>query len=494
MNSFLLEPRSWAELEFGETELGDARRTERLVEVATAMGLKPGTSLPMAMESAAELKATYRLFSRPELTHEVLMESHCKRIQEACCKPGRYLLIGDTTLLDYSSHKATEGLGCIGAKKDHRGLLLHSTLAIAFSSSRKVSALGHIEIHHETELLGIFDQRLWKRSNPSTASKKERKIAASRARTIRPRESDRWIEVLEKMIVPEQTQWIYVADRESDIYECLQQCEANGVDFVIRASRPRRLFKKEGNLFKAVADAPLLGTTQLKLRAQPGSKARTVTLELRVIEVELKGPYRPGGQLKPMKVTVVEAREKVPPKSAKEAEETKTKAKGKAKDAPLRWVLLTRLPASTLGEVLEVVAIYRERWLVEHYHKALKTGMGVERFQLESANSLESAIGIVAILAARLLGLQLLAAIHPSTPLPADCSDPQILAYLETRYGRPPEGWTVAAYLRAIARLGGFIARKSDGDPGWITIWRGILQLSILLNFLDLKNSPSRCG
>ncbi len=490
MNAWLMNARDWAEQEFGEVQSGDVRRTERLVQVAAAMTLKPGESLPKAMGGVAELKAAYRLFDREELTHPTLLEGHCERTRIACLQPGRYLLIGDTTDIDYTPHKETEGLGCLGEKNTQRGFLLHSTLAVALSDAQVTSSENGPQLHHEKELVGLFDQKLWRRPEPASLSKQAKKKDGWRGKSSRPRESDRWIEALEKAIPPDQVQYIYVADREGDIYECFQTAQQNNVDVVIRAARARKLQQQqEKSLFEEVAQAPLLGITKLKLRAKAGRKARTATLELRGCTIDVRGPKRPGGCLEPLTITVVEAREK---RSAKA--NTTNAADNDADEKLLHWVLLTSLPAGTLLEALEVVAIYRERWLIEDYHKALKSGTGVERFQLQSADSLESVIGIVAVLAARLLGLQLLAAQAPQTPLPAHSSDPQVLAILEARFGPPKNGWSVAEYLRAIARLGGFLGRKCDGSPGWMTLWRGVRELSTILTTLDLLTAQKKCG
>jgi hypothetical protein len=501
MNAWLFDERTWARQEFGEVQSGDERRTGRLVQVAAAMALKPGESLPRAMGGAAELKAAYRLFCREELSHLTLLEGHCERTAQACQQSGRCLFIADTTDVDYTAHPATADLGHIGEHASRRGFLLHSTLAVAISPAQVTSSGNGLQVHHHRELLGLFDQKLWKRSHAKPLDKKAKKRDGWRGTArSRPRESDRWIETIERMSVPVQAQWIYVADRESDIYECLQSARRNNVDFVIRAAYPRTLEQQEGDLFEAVASAPVLGTTELRLRARAGRKARTATLDLRVCTVELRGPERPGGRLEPITVTVVEAREKGSAKAGKKSTQSKADGrnardkKGSKGEEPLHWVLLTSLPAGTLLEALEVVAIYRERWLIEDYHKALKSGTKVERIQLESANALESVIGITAIIAVRLLSLQLLAARAPQTPLPACYSDPQVLAILEARFGAPREGWTVAGYLRAIARLGGFLGRKCDGNPGWITLWRGISELSTILHGLELLTAQKRCG
>ena len=107
-----------------------------------------------------------RLFGREELTHPTLLEGHCERTRAACLQPGRYLLIGDTTEIDYTGHKATVGLGCIGEKNSQRGFLLHSTLAVEISPAQVTSSESGPQVRHERELVGLFDQKLWKRPDP----------------------------------------------------------------------------------------------------------------------------------------------------------------------------------------------------------------------------------------------------------------------------------------------------------------------------------------
>ncbi|MHA3770807.1 hypothetical protein ACXR0O_04635 [Verrucomicrobiota bacterium sgz303538] len=141
---------------------------------------------------------------------------------------------------------------------------------LEISAPQITSGANALQVHHQKELVGLFDQRLWKRPDPKPASKRTKKKDSWRGKTTRSRESDRWIEVLEKMNPPSEAQWIYVADRESDIYECLQTAQQSGVDFVIRAARERKLEEQESDLFEAVAKAPLLGTSKLRLRARAG--------------------------------------------------------------------------------------------------------------------------------------------------------------------------------------------------------------------------------
>ena len=141
--------------------------------------------------------------------------------------------------------------------------------------------------------------------------------------------------------------------------------------------------------------------------------------------------------------------------------------------APLHWILLTSLACTTLAQVRRVVGRYCARWWIEEYHKALKSGAGVEDSQLERAYRLESLIAVLSIVAVRLLNAKMLARTRPEEMEAAKSFGTQALAVLEKRFGKPKGGWTNRNVLIATARLGGFLARKHDGMPGWQTIWRG---------------------
>ena len=152
---------------------------------------------------------------------------------------------------------------------------------------------------------------------------------------------------------------------------------------------------------------------------------------------------------------------------------------------PLHWKLLTSLPCATLAQVLRVVGRYTARWWIEEYHKALKSGAGIEDSQLERADRLESLIAVLAVVAGRLLGAKLLARARPETFEAAARFGPEMLALLEQKIGPPHGGWTNRNVLIATARLGGFLARKHDGMPGWQTLWRGWQRLMWMREGLD---------
>ena len=102
MSTFLTSPVSWAQEQFGFAQLGDKRRNERLIKVATNLAAHPSGTLPHAFPQWAELKAAYRLLDGKHVTFERVIAPHCDQTLMACRQPGEYLIIEDTTLLDFS--------------------------------------------------------------------------------------------------------------------------------------------------------------------------------------------------------------------------------------------------------------------------------------------------------------------------------------------------------------------------------------------------------
>ena len=70
---------------------------------------------------------------------------------------------------------------------------------------------------------------------------------------------------------------------------------------------------------------------------------------------------------------------------------------------------------------------------------------------------------------------------------------PEMAALLERKLGEPKGGWTNRNLIRAGARVGGFIGRKSAGEPGWQTIWRGWQQLIWMGAGANLMEDKKRC-
>lgn len=460
MASSLTHAPVWAQEEFSKADLSDGRRTKRLVKAAAALAQRPSGTLPGAIKDIKDVKAAYKFFSNPEVTYDRVIAPHFQHTQSQTALPGEYLLVEDGSTLDFTTHWAAKGLGRIG-NDGGRGLNLHSTLALR---------IMHWQLNQPiVDILGLWSQHVWERTGPS-----RRGWESKRQRLERPRESELWAQALTATNGPPAgARWTYIADRESDIYEVFEHCTDRAADFIVRASRPRALADDDQSIFGAAAAAPLLGHYDVHLRARPGQPARTAGLGVRATTVTIRAPWRPSGRPPALQLNVVEALETGAPVGA----------------SPVHWVLLTTWSIATFDDARKIIAAYECRWLIEEYHKALKTGTEVEKSQLATAPRLKALLGILAVVAVRLLRLKLLTQIDPDQPIMWDEETSAMRTILEVKVGKPKQGWTNRTLLITIAKFGGFLGRKSDGNPGWITLWRGVKELMLLAEGFEIAGA-----
>jgi hypothetical protein len=459
MSLLVLDVEQWAEKQFGSCELGDCRRTRRAVKVATQMAAFPNGSMPNQIERWGDLKAAYRLFDQEDVTFESLAKPHWAQTRSLA--QGTCLVINDTMETDFGIHRHVEGLGPTGDGRG-RGFMLHSSLLV------------YADTH---EVVGLAGQELFYR-RPTNRAKEN-----SYRRTQRPRESEVWGRVIDRVgPAPAGARYIHVCDRGADNFEVFCHCRQQQVGWIIRATQLKRMIETPAGervkLNAWLAAQPVLGTYELSLRATAKEKARTARLEVRVAPVVLIAPGRKTPYLRqigPQRIEawVVEAREVGAPQGVK----------------PLHWVLHTSEPVENFEDAWLILEYYECRWLIEEFHKCIKTGCRLESHLLTTARRLEALAGMLSVLAVRLLQLKSIARKQPE--LPAERVAPQ--AWLTMlRSLRQHSIRTVRDFVRHLAGLGGFLMRKGDGEPGWITIWRGVDKLLLCLR--GAKAMTKKCG
>lgn len=473
----LCKTADWARKTFGKINLGDRRRTHRAIRIADAMAKRPGLSIPKLFDSTYEVKATYTFLDRPEVTAERLQKTHRRAVAKQIKTPGQvFLLIEDTSEQSWSGHEPIQGLGPIGeGRKGMQGFLLHSTIAVRWSPP-----LAGQSKRPPVEVIGLRDQIFHVR----TPRRNPKDKSDYRERKSRAYESDLWVQAGEHLgAAPAGVRWERICDRGADMYEFLVQCQTLGQGFIVRAAQDRVLVNAEGHaqghLFETARQAPVLGHFEVELRARPGQKARVARLAVAAASVALRSPQRPGhgpGKAAPVECTVVRVFEPEPPPGVK----------------PLEWILVTDAEVPTFEAAREVALKYSARWLIEEFHKALKTGLGAERLQLETAHRLFAAIAIMSLVALRLVSLREAVRITPEAPAETAGLGELELNILRARLKRPIR--TVRELALAIGRLGGHMNRNSDGLPGWQTLWVGMNQLRVLVQGYLLAHSHSRFG
>lgn len=453
-----LDVGEWAEENFGSCDFQDARRTRRAVMVAQHMAEHPDGSSPAQAENWAELKAMYRLFDADEVTFAAVATPHWQRTR--LLARGTVLLIGDTMETDFGIHRSVNGLGPTG-DGDGLGFLLHSSMMVDAQSG---------------EILGLAGQELFYRQ---PAPENENSYQALQ----RPRESEVWGRVIDQVGSPtEGVRFIHVFDRGADNLDVFCHGREQRTDWVIRAAQLHRLVVDDDgqshSLRAALEKQPLSGAYELPVHATQKTPARTARLEVRFVQVTIRRPkrgtkYQRSIDFQSLTQRVVEAREANPPPGVE----------------PLHWVLWTSLPVDNFETAKRIIEHYEHRWLIEEYHKAIKTGCRLESRQYMQAHRLEAVAGFTCILAVRLLPLKTVAQTHPD--LPAHRVVPQLwLKMLSALRQRPLV--TVRDFFRHLAGLGGFLLRRRDGEPGWITLWRGLDKLLLAVRGYVAMNQ--KCG
>jgi len=456
------EPQQWAEEQFAGAKLPDVRRVARVKKSAETMAVHPGRSIPKLCDSPYAVKATYNLFKHEEATPDNLQAGHRAVVLQEMRQPGVYLLLEDTTELSWSGKQAIAGFGPIGnSAAGLQGFFLHTVLGVRWQDAPPANST-----RRPVEVLGLGDQQYYVR----TPCRKPRE--SSQERLKRARESQVWPQASGRLgHAPEGVQWVRVADREADIYEYLVSCQELGHGFVIRAAKDRALShpetgKRTGRLFAAARSAVPLGEFTLELRQRPKHPARTAHLVVSATSVALSAPWRPGhgrARQAPIQCTAVRVWEATAPDTGER----------------LEWILLCDTKVEHFAQAHACALQYSTRWLIEEYHKAIKTGLGAERLQLESAERLFAAIAIMSVMALRLIELRERLRRHPDAEAAQSGLSPLELEVLRQKSGRTLR--TVCEVALAIGRLGGHLNRTRDGLPGWQTLWHGMNTLHTLV-------------
>jgi hypothetical protein len=389
----------------------------------------------------------------------------------AACGADVVLVLHDATELDYTTKKSLEAqLGQIG-QGTHRGYICHNSLAVRLIADE---AKGVVI----PETLGLLSQILHHR--PRVAKNETGKQARDRV----SRESRLWLRGVQGCgVAPGHVRCVDVSDSLSDTFEYMAYEQTQGRDFVLRARENRRLEDPIGKaefLFDAVRAVKAAGQRTIKILASPGRKARTTDVQVAYTRVHLATPAKKSGEYdnEPLKLWAVRVWE---PNTPKEEE-------------PLEWILLSNCPVMSLQDAFERVDWYELRWIIEEFHKGMKTGCGIETLQFEKIERLEPAIALISAVATTLLRLRDAArapdAAHRAATDVVDVAYVDALAYCYP--GRLKGKPTILEFYMHVARLGGHQNRKGDGFPGWLTLWRGWTKLESVVTGFTARHTT--CG
>ena len=443
----------WVHREFGAARLGDRRLERRLLEIAAAFAAQPTAAIPQACGSWPATKAAYRFFDHERTTMDCLLEPHRGATVERMRREPVVLVVQDTTSLNYTGRPDMQGIGLIGSwANGPKGLLLHNTMAF------RPDGLA----------LGLLDVQCWRRDPAEFGVKKQRQ-----AKAIADKESAKWLRPLAAVEQAARhcpdSRLVTVCDREADIYELFELAHRQGHELLVRAMQDRGLHHDDdddedsGRLRAHMASLAPAAEVELAVPRHAGQPARTARMAVRFANLTLAPPGKKTN-LPSLPMTVVWSREIDPPPGV---------------DQPLDWMLLANRPVDALDQALERLRWYACRWNIEVFHRTLKSGCNIEDRQLGTADRLEACLAIDMVVAWRIQHLTWFGRAVPDMPCTAVFDDDQwkAIVVFKTRKPPPPQPPSLRQMIVMVAMLGGFIARKRDGEPGTETLWIGLQRM-----------------
>jgi len=467
----------WAQQEVGQAQVGYAARTTRLVQIVEDLAAHPAERVPQACEDWAATKGAYRFWDNEHVEAAAIRRVHIAKTLARCQGQELILAIQDTTDVDYRTHAATTGLGHWQGKRTKgklpQGLKVHSVLAAS----------------QEGVPLGLLFQHVWVREAETVPEEEQ---VHRRHQSIEEKESGRWLlaqQAIQASFEPEQ-RVLTIADREADLYDLFAQPRPADKELLMRAKHDRRLKTEPQaqaeHLWERIRQTQAALIVAFEVPRSHEHKARSTKLAIRFATLTIAPPRPKKNQAvwKPIPLQVVLAEEVDPPEG----------------ETPVSWLRLSTMPVTGYEEAVQGVLWYSLRWLIERYHYMLKSGCRIEELQLETVQRLERALATYCIVAWRLLWLTYEAREAPESSCEVVLQKDEWQALYATIHQTPtppqqPPTLHEAVYW--IARLGGFLGRTSDGEPGVKVIWRGLRRLQDIAATWRLLHSlepPTTCG
>lgn len=445
---------------FSGVDLGDPRRERRLTSVVSKLARAPSVSLPSALTADAEVQGAYRLANNRHVNFEALLDSQREHTRELATQARNVLVLHDTTPATFA-HLDPKEIGFLQTGKP--GFFIHLGLVVELASWRRPLGVIHAEtIHRKQRSKG----RSRRASGVETAKWKDRESARWQRGML---EASKALDSCERVV--------HVADREGDSYALLSSLVGEGARFVIRLSKQRRgrvpgesddwgkvkdiasaaegLLEREVPLSRRKAK-----NTPRMTGAHPPRKKRLATLRFSATRVEIPRPrYLQPPVAESLMLNIVRVVEANPPDG----------------EPPVEWMLYTTEPVETVEQVVEIVDIYRARWLLEEFNSALKTGTSYEARQFESKHALLNMLAMSLPIACEILWLRSRARTDPEAPATEVLTARQLRVLQVLGHKKLPSSPTARDALAAVAAMGGHL--KRNGPPGWKVLMRGMSKL-----------------
>jgi len=453
----------WANFIFGKAQLGDPRRTQRVVRIANDLASNVGSSLVKASADPASIEGAYRYSRNHMISHEKIALAGFQRTDEIVKQRPLVLSIQDTTGLSYK-HSVCEELGSVNSASKQsknpvgRTLYVHSTLMIDAQSEQILGLANQDYFYREQKLKGKSHQ-LQRRKREDKESFKWQKNQEALSNRV---------DTMENVID--------VCDREADIYEYLEYQISAKNRFLVRASENRLLNNPQGKVRDIINSLSVEAYYHIDIKQKGGRKSRKAKIALSYQEIKIKKPQRAVGS-KEITLNMIVCQE----------------VSDIDKNEKLCWVLYTSEPIHNVEDARRLVRYYEVRWRVEEFHKTWKTdGTQVEELRMQSRENLKRIAAIQAFIAVRLMQLQDLAQnnkqaeLIPCTSCFSQLSWKILWKKIEKKQPFPDETPSLNWAYYAIAKLGGWYDSKRTGRVGVKALWTGWLKLMDLVEAYEI--------
>ena len=444
------EIKKWVEKEFETLKFKSARLERRFKMVMSDLSEQPDKSIWLASGSRANAKAVYRLIANEKCEKESILRAHREAVNTRN-EETVLLAAQDTMAVNYGGHKKTEKLGYNCEKS--LGINCHNCVLMTQFGVP----------------IGLLSQSVTTREE----SKNEKSHHEKRTRPIKEKESNRWLETMQTASAnaPQGAKLIHIADREGDIYELYALAESTGESFVIRAFH-NRIDTESAHIMDILSQSAAAGKVKTVIPANHAAKSREreAVFSVRYKSFNVKKPqilYREKDLPPFLTLNLISVKEENAPQGCE----------------PIEWLLMTNLELDTVEDAVRAIDFYRHRWKIERFHFVLKSGCEIEKIQQRSVDGIELVILMYSIIAIHIMQLTYTARTAPDTPCDLIFSkDEWKTLYRAANYTRevPDKPYSMALAVRYVAKLGGFLGAKSDGEPGLKVIWIGLNKLFIL--------------
>jgi len=470
---------AWEENEYDTVDFNDERLEKRAVNLLKRFSAEPESPINQVCLNWAETKAAYRFFKNQKITTSSLLAPHIAKTDERAKQYKKILAIQDTTFFNYTTHRSTGGLGNIGRRgsdpNSPKGLIMHTVFAVTL----------------EGLPLGILNQRIYLRTLRKRASKEGSKLRFS----AKDKESYKWVEGLINSnyhLEYSECTPITVCDREGDFYDMFELAHILKSSVIIRAQHDRMVLmeqrpglqtyqKSEKRLWKTMKSQRCRGVLCVEIPSRGGelgSNPRIAQLELRYSKIKILPPQGHVNKaiLNKAILYVIYVTERNTPSG----------------ETPLEWMLITNITIRTFEDAAEKVKWYSFRFRIETLHRILKSGFLVENCRLGTAESLTRYLTLMSVAAWRIFWITMIGRVSPNTPCTSFLSDSEwkvLYAKVYQTHNFPAHPISTHKAIHLIGRLGGFLDRKSDGEPGVTSLWRGWRRLNDLADGWDISTA-----